>query len=83
MKINGVVSGGNQGTGRWAIRTENGFVVVDLMQGELHFHDAVSGDLDSHGPVVLINRTTGEPVEVCVEAIHASLDAARALLQSR
>lgn len=83
MKINGVVSGVNQRTVCWAIRTENGFAVVDLMQGELHFHDAVTGELDSHAPVVLINRTTEEPVEVCVEAVHANLDAARALLQSR
>jgi hypothetical protein len=83
MKINGVVSGGNREIGRWAIRTDHGFAVVDLIDGELQFHDAVTGDLESPGPVVLINRTTAEPVEVCVEAIHATLEGARALLRNR
>lgn len=83
MKINGVVSGGNREIGRWAIRTERGFVVVDLIDGEFEIQDAVTGDLENHGLVVLINRRTEEPVEVCIEAIDATLEGARALLRNR
>lgn len=83
MKIDGVVCGYHARLPRYAIRTAHGYAVVDVEVGELAVHDQVNGTLEDHGQVVLINRTTGENVEVCVEAVHANRATAEALLQSK
>ena len=83
MKIDGVICGYHAHLQRFAVRTDHGYSVVDVQEGELSLHDQVTGMLEDHGLVVLTNRTTGEDVEVCVEAVHASREAVEALLRSR
>jgi len=83
MKIEGVIFGYHPHLPRYAVRTDHGYSVVDVEDGEVSIHDVVFGALEDHGQVVLTNRTTGEEVEVCVEAVHASREAAEALLRSR
>lgn len=83
MRITGVVCGYHAQIPRFAVRTEYGYTVVDVEVGELRVHDQVVGELDEHGQTTLLNETTGEDVEVCVEAIQASRDAAASLLRSR
>ncbi|MGF6152016.1 hypothetical protein [Pseudomonas fluorescens] len=83
MKINGAVAAANLLIGRYVVRSSAGYLVVDLMQGELSLRDVVSFDPQHLGPAYLKNHTTGEPVEVCVEALLSSLQAAVALAGNR
>ncbi|HMM74861.1 MAG TPA: hypothetical protein PJ986_04065 [Gammaproteobacteria bacterium] len=57
-----------------------GFTVFDVVSGEINVGDFVSGPLNDHGDAVLKNLTTGERIEVYVEAIQATQSAARDLL---
>ena len=81
MKIKGIVNGINQHIGRYSIWTDYGYVVADLVDGEIHHRDVLYGCLDEHGSVVVLNQTTGEHVELYLEAIQASEANARHLLQ--
>lgn len=83
MAVMGVVCGYHANLPRYAIRTDDGFAIVDVLVGELRIGDSVRGALDNNGMAMLINRTTGELVEVAVEAVHASQDAAESLLRSK
>lgn len=83
MRIKGVVCGYHAQISRFAVHTDYGYSVVDVESGVLRVHDQVVGELDEHGQCTLLNETTGEDVEVCVEAIQASRDAAASLLRSR
>lgn len=83
MRIKGTVCGYHAHLPRFAVRTDYGYSVVDVEEGLLRVHDQVVGELDDHGHTTLHNETTGEDVEVCVEAIQASRDAAASLLRSR
>ncbi|RDL18483.1 hypothetical protein D884_03304 [Pseudomonas sp. URMO17WK12:I10] len=83
MKVKGTIAAANLYIGRYVVRSPAGYLVMDLMQGELSLRDEVSFDPQHLGPVYLINHTTGEPVEVCVEALLSTLRAAVALAESR
>lgn len=83
MKIDGVVIGADTLIGRYILRSSAGYLVVDLMQGELYLRDVVSFDPQHLGPVYLRNHTSGELVEVCVEALLSTLRAASALAGNR
>jgi hypothetical protein len=83
MTVKGTVCGYHARLPRYAIQTDHGFSVVDVLDGELAVYHQVTGALEDHGVTVLRNRTTEEDVEVCVEAVHASREAVEALLVSR
>lgn len=83
MKVAGTIAAANLNIGRYVVRSPAGYLVMDLMQGVLNLRDVVSFDPTHLGPAWLINRTTGEPVEVCVEALLSTLRAAAALAESR
>jgi hypothetical protein len=67
---NGIVRAANQRRQRYAIQTADGYTLVDLIDGELNINDEVSGVLDEHEEVILKNLTTGDTVEVRIDAIH-------------
>lgn len=79
MKVKGTIAAANLNIGRYVVRSPAGYLVMDLMQGELNLRDEVSFDPQHLGPAYLINHTTGEPVEACVEALLSNLRAAVAL----
>lgn len=83
MKVNGTIAAANLNIGRYVARSPAGYLVMDLMQGELNLRDVVSFDPQHLGPAYLINHTTGESVEVCVEALLSTLQAAVAVTESR
>ncbi|MBX9754664.1 MAG: hypothetical protein K2X80_07920 [Pseudomonadaceae bacterium] len=83
MHIKGIVCGYHAQMPRFAIRTDCGYSVVDVEVGQRRMHDQVAGELDGHGQTTLQNETTGEDVEVCVEAIQATREGAASLLRSR
>lgn len=83
MNVEGTIAAANLNIGRYVARSTAGYLVMDLMQGVLNLRDVVSFDPTHLGPAWLINRTTGEPVEVCVEALLSTLQAAVALAESR
>lgn len=78
--MKGIVHQLNARLARYAIQTDQGFTVADLIDGELTLNDEVSGILDEHGEVALKNLTTGDLVEVRIEAFYASLQSAAKLL---
>lgn len=67
---NGIVRAVNQRRQRYAIQTDDGYTIADLIDGELNIHDEVSGVLDEHEEVILKNLTTGDTVEVRIDEIH-------------
>jgi hypothetical protein len=81
MSVKGVVVGHHRSLPRYAIRTDAGYVVLDVEWGALVPHQVVSGQLDRHGPATLSNETTGEPVEVSIELTGATKQAASLLLR--
>lgn len=83
MKVNGTIAAANLNIGRYIARSPAGYLVMDLIQGALNLRDVVSFDPTHLGPAWLINHTTGEPVEVCAEALLSTLQAAVALAESR
>lgn len=80
MTVIGVVAGENPQIGRYALQTEDGYSIADLLGGTLCMHEVVEGTLWDHGLAYLINRSTGETVEVVIEAVHANRASASALL---
>lgn len=81
MQLKGIVVGYHARLPRYAIKTDYGYTVVDVEDGSLNLRDEVAGALDDHGHTTLLNESTGEPVEVCVEAIQATAEAANQLLR--
>jgi hypothetical protein len=81
MSVKGVVVGYHRSLPRYAIRTDTGYVVLDVEWGTLVPQQIVSGPLDQPGPGTLKNETTGEPVEVNVEVTGATKQAASLLLR--
>ena len=80
MNIKGIVKGANHQRGWYMIQTAYGFTVAELIQGELNIHDHLYGDLDNHGEAYIQNVTSGEHVELYIEAIQATLQHAQSLL---
>lgn len=83
MSIQGTICGYHARLPRFAVTTPEGFSIVDVVIGELSVGDQVRGNLWTLGATLLENDTTGEIVEVFVEAVHASRAAAESLLRSR
>ncbi len=79
----GIVHAVNPRIGRIAVLTEQGYTVVDLIDGDARPQHRLAGQLQECGLVCLSNRTTGEPVEAVIEAVHASRSFASSLLRSR
>jgi hypothetical protein len=78
--MNGIVRAANHRRQRYAIQTDDGFTVADLIDGELNINDEVSGTLDDHGETMLRNLTTGDLVEVRIDAYYASRESAAQFL---
>lgn len=78
--MNGTIRGINKRRQRYAIQTSNGYTIADLIDGELNINDEVSGLLDEHGDTMLRNQTTGDIIEVRIEAFYASAESAAKLL---
>lgn len=74
------VFGLNKGSQRAAVFTEIGYVVFDILDGEVSIKDEISGALDEHGDQALVNLTTGDILNVCIQAIGATKENAAALL---
>lgn len=68
--MNGIVHQLNARRSRYAIQTGDGYTIADLVDGELNIGDLVDGVLDEHEEVTLTNITTGDTVEVRIDAIH-------------
>ena len=83
MSTQGTICGYHARLPRFAVNTAEGFSIVDVMIGQLKVGDHVSGNLWELGGAVLTNHTSGDIVEVFVEATHASRASAESLLQSR
>lgn len=78
--MNGTVKAENKRRQRYAIQTESGYTIADLIDGELNMNDRVSGVLDEHGDAILQNLTTGDVVEVRIESYYATANSAAQLL---
>lgn len=81
--MKGIIRGHNTQCTRYAILTDPGYTIADLEEGELNINDVVTGNLNDHGEVSLLNHTTGARATVYVEAIQATESNARTLLQNR
>ena len=78
--MNGVVQGISKNRVRCAVSTDYGFTVFDITSGDTFLGDVVVGNLDDHGDAVLISESTGQALEVYVEAIQATRAFAQQLL---
>lgn len=78
--MNGTVRAANLRRQRFAIQTEDGYTIADLIDGELNVSDEVGGILDEHGDTTLRNLTTGNTVEVRIEAFYATSQSAAQIL---
>ena len=76
----GIVHAINPRNGRIAVLTDQGYTVMDLIDGDALPKHRLAGPLQEHGPAYLLNHTTGEPVEAVIEAVHASRSSASALV---
>ena len=80
--MKGIVQGYSRNRQRVAVLTDYGYTVFDMDHGEVSLGDAITGNLDDHGSMVLLNETTGHKLSVCIEAIQATKSAAESLLQA-
>lgn len=78
--MNGTIRAINKRRQRYAIQTDDGYTIADLIDGELNIHDEVFGPLDEHGDATLHNLTTGDMVEARIEAFYATSQSAAQLL---
>jgi hypothetical protein len=78
--MNGTISAANQRRQRYAINTSTGYTIADLIDGELNINNEVAGTLDEHGDTTLRNLTTGDMVDVRIEAFYATQQSAAQLL---
>lgn len=69
--------------GRIAILTNDGYTIADIEYGEANIEDVVTGALDDHGNAALINTTTGDSLDVYIEAIYATASSAGMLLKAK
>lgn len=81
--MRGKVAGVNRQNGMAAISTVYGYTVAQVLEGDLSVGDDVSGELDDHGDVVLVNHSSGLRVQAYVEAIHASPRIAQQLISGQ
>lgn len=80
--MQGVVKGISHSGIRAAVLTDYGYTVFDIHSGETFLGDVLTGNLDEHGSVELKSLKSGESLDVFIEAIQATRDSARKLLQS-
>ncbi|WKN23945.1 hypothetical protein [Azotobacter vinelandii] len=84
MLLTGIVVGNHRTIPRYAIQTEEGYVVVDVESGDLAFQHVVIGErsaIEEYGHTTMLNHSTGETVEVFVEAVKATREFAIRLLR--
>lgn len=81
--MDGVVHGYSRDRSRVAVVTALGYCVFDIKVGEVDIGDDISGCLDDHGSQELTNLSTGQRLDVFVEAIQATYAAAQSLLRGR
>jgi hypothetical protein len=81
--ITGTVELINSVRGMVAVQCESGDYTVFELLGDysLDIRDKVAGNLDTNGGEELVNRTTGERMDVFIQAIHASRVVALNLLR--
>lgn len=79
--MQGVVCGKHARWARYAVRTDTGYVVLDVEAGAMAPGDVLQGDLRCHGSVSLQNQTSGGTVQARIEAFDASREAAESLLR--
>ncbi len=80
--MQGIVKGISRSGIRVAALTDYGYTVFDIHSGETFVGDTLVGNLDEHGSVELQSLSTGERLDVFIEAIQATRDATLRLLQS-
>ena len=80
--MKGVVCGISSNQVFCAVRTDLGYTVFEVLQGEVSLGDEITGDLDSHGDASLHNSSQGSLIEAYIQAIQATKQAAERLLQS-
>jgi len=80
MQIKGVVKCLSPNRNRVAALTDYGYVVFDLIDGEVDKDDVIIGDLDDHGAKQVTNLTRKQRLSVYIEAIQATSRSALTLL---
>jgi hypothetical protein len=81
--IYGLVRGMSKDRTRFAVLTDRGFTVFDTDDSDIEMNHEISGSLEDHGDVVLVNKTTGQIISAYIEAIQATRESARSLLLHR
>lgn len=81
--MQGIVKGLSKNKRRAAVLTDYGYTVFDIHDGDVSHEDIIIGNLDDHGSHNLVNQTSGHTLSVYIEAIQASLESARSLLQGK
>lgn len=64
---------------RGLVRAGGGYVVFELVEGDLADGDFLNGDFDSHGPCSWNNLSSGGVVRVYVQRVTATFEAAQRL----
>jgi hypothetical protein len=81
--MRGTVQFVNSQSRAFAVATHEGFTVVELLDStDVAVDDEVAGKLDEHGSVTLRHVPSGETFDAFVQAVAASEESARALLQA-
>jgi hypothetical protein len=82
--MKGTVQFVNPQSGTFAVATDDGFTVVEVLDRiEVEVDDEVVGKLDEDGGVTLRHVPSGANFDAFVQAVGASEASARALLQPR
>ena len=80
--MKGVVHGISRNGVRCSALTDYGFTVFDITSGETFVGDVIIGNLDDHGDANLVSESTGQTIDVYIEAIQATRESAQHLLES-
>ena len=54
--------------------------MFELLDGEVHIGDVVSGDLEELGGQTFVNETQGLELGVFVQGVHCTIESAKQLL---
>ena len=64
-----------------AVQTEGGITIFELIGGyEVSLGDSIRGNFEAHGGETYFNATTGEEMDVYVQAIYCSPRVARQMM---
>lgn len=64
-----------------AVQTDDGITIFELLGGyEVSVGDHIRGDFDTHGGETYFNLTSGEEMDVYVQAIHCTPQNAKRLM---